>query len=255
MRFAPPPPKETLFVGSSAGLEESAVRTRLPTGVSKSAKVKASAPEAVSSLRTWSARPVMVGGSLRLLTVTVNDVLLLATPSLAVNVIVAMPTWLVAGRTSTARLVPPPPTVRLALGISSVFPEEAVTVMPPAGISGSLTLKVSGPSVESSAMTCGGMVESVGASLVGLTVRVKVRLVRPKFVSTTEIVMAAMPARLVAGVMVTVRLAPLPPKTMLEFGTRFVSEDMPDRVSSAAGVTESPTVKGMAGVGVSSKVT
>ena len=127
---------QVVFVGSNEGLDDSAVSIKPLDGVSKSATVKASVPEAVSSLMTSSGMLEIVGGSLRPLTVTLNDVLLLETPSLALNVMVAMPVWLVAGRTRMARLLPPPPTVRLALGISSVFPDEAMTVMPPAGISG-----------------------------------------------------------------------------------------------------------------------
>ena len=77
----------------------------------------------------------------------------------------------------------------------------------------------------------------------------------PKFVSFTNNVMDPLPFWLSAGVTVTVRLLPAPPKTMFAFGTRFVFEDKPDKVNKVAGVAESPTVNGMAAVGVSSAVT
>ena len=53
---------------------------------------------------------------------------------------------------------------------------------------------------------------------------------------------------------VTVRVASLPPKTMLAIGTRVGFEEVAVTVSPAAGVSASPTVKPSADVGVSSGV-
>src|SRR6266481_3940611 len=96
------------------------------------------------------------------------------------------------------------------------------------------------------------MAEIVGASFTELTVRTKFVLVKPKLVSLTEIVMLAVPNWFAAGVTVTVRLLPLPPKTMLAGGTRVGLEELELKVSSVAGVVSSPTVNGMAAVEVSS---
>jgi hypothetical protein len=53
---------------------------------------------------------------------------------------------------------------------------------------------------------------------------------------------------LAAGVTVTVRLAPLPPNTMLAFGTSVVLLDEPVTVSAPGSVWASPTVKATAPV-------
>ena len=50
------------------------------------------------------------------------------------------------------------------------------------------------------------------------------------------------------------RLAPLPPNTMLAVGTSVVFDELPVSVSDAAGVSTSPTVKLRAAVAVSSFV-
>lgn len=65
---------------------------------------------------------------------------------------------------------------------------------------------------------------------VSTNVSAAVRL--PMSVRVTVIV--AVPARPVTGVPVTVRLAPLPPKTMLEAGTRVVSQLLPVGVTVAS---------------------
>src|SRR5216117_1392592 len=62
--------------------------------------------------------------------------------------------------------------------------------------------------------------------------------------------MGVTPAWPVAGVTMTVRLAPLPPKAMLPLGTKVVFDDMPDTVRLPAGVSRSLMVKLIAGVGV-----
>jgi len=51
-----------------------------------------------------------------------------------------------------------------------------------------------------------------------------------------------------------VRLVPLPPKTRLALGNKFVFDELPVTVRLAAGVSTSPTVTGRAPVAVSSAV-
>src|SRR5689334_18070422 len=81
--------------------------------------------------------------------------------------------------------------------------------------------------------------EITGGSFTGVTVSTKFVL-RDSAPSLTVIVMVALPLWFVAGVTVTVRLLPLPPKTMLFVGTRVVLEDALFRVKLPAGVSESP---------------
>src|SRR5437667_276847 len=62
--------------------------------------------------------------------------------------------------------------------------------------------------------------------------------------------MVAVPVWLRAGVTVTVRLAPEPPKTMLATGTKVGLEEAPERVRLPAAVCESPTVVAIGAVAV-----
>src|SRR5688572_16384324 len=66
--------------------------------------------------------------------------------------------------------------------------------------------------------------------------------------------MDAVPIWFAAGVTRTVRLAPLPPNTILAFGTSTRSDDAPERVRLAALVSASPIVNGIGGVAVSSTI-
>ena len=66
--------------------------------------------------------------------------------------------------------------------------------------------------------------------------------------------MDAVPNWFAAGVTLTVRLAPLPPNTILAFGTSVWSDDAPERVRLPTAVSTSPTVNDMGGVAVSSTV-
>ena len=86
-----------------------------------------------------------------------------------------------------------------------------------------------------------------------MTVSVKLAFV-VKEPSLTVRVMVAEPVWLGAGIIVTERLVPLPPSTMLEFGTRVKFAELAETVNVAAGVSTSPTVKGIAVVTVSSIV-
>ena len=74
------------------------------------------------------------------------------------------------------------------------------------------------------------MSEIVGVSLTDVTVNTKVSLAVPPFASVRVTVIVVVPDWLAAGVTVTVRLAPLPPKVMFAFGTSVVLDEVPDRV-------------------------
>ena len=89
---------------------------------------------------------------------------------------------------------------------------------------------------------------TVGA-VVSLTVRTKVS-VASRSPSLTAIVMVAVPDLLATGVTVSVRFSAEPRKVMLELGTRAVFDELPLSVRSPAGVSTSPTVKGIAAVGL-----
>ena len=73
--------------------------------------------------------------------------------------------------------------------------------------------------------------------------------------SLTVTVMVDVPVCPVAGVTVTVRFEPLPPKTMLLTGTRLVFDDARPNVRLAAAVSVSLIVNGSAAVGVLTAVT
>ena len=133
--------------------------------------------------------------------------------------------------------------------------ETPLTVKFPAGVSTSATVNGIELEVVFWLTIWLGMFEMVGASLVALTVTEKLVLVEPKLVSVTEMVMVEAPNRFVAGVTVTVRLAPLPPKTMFDTGTTVGLEEFAASVNCAVGVVSSPMVNGMAAVRVSSPMT
>src|SRR3989442_14584593 len=81
----------------------------------------------------------------------------------------------------------------------------------------------------------------VGGVFGGLTVSVNGSLA-VRLPSLTVTVITALPVWPAAGVTVTVRLAPLPPKTMFAFGTRVVFPELPLTTRLAAAVSASPTV-------------
>ncbi len=66
--------------------------------------------------------------------------------------------------------------------------------------------------------------------------------------SLTVTVTVAVPDWLLRGVRVTVRLEPLPPKTMLLLGSSVGLEEAPETSRLAAAVSASPTVNGRAAV-------
>ena len=69
--------------------------------------------------------------------------------------------------------------------------------------------------------------------------------------SLTFTVIVAVPACAAAGVILIVRLVPLPPNTMLPGGTRIVFEEAAERVKFAGGVSRSLTRNAIEGAAVS----
>src|SRR5438093_13204739 len=93
----------------------------------------------------------------------------------------------------------------------------------------------------------------VGKSLAAFTVRTKFVLTPPRLVLATKIATVADPARSRAGVIVTVRLLPLPPKEKLLKGKRVVFVVKAHTLSKLTGVTPSAIANGIV-IGVSSDV-
>ena len=89
--------------------------------------------------------------------------------------------------------------------------------------------------------------------MAGFTVRTKLvdELSVP---SLTVTVIVEVPLSPAAGVITTLRLAPLPPKVMLATGTKVVFEEAADRVKLLGSVSASPMVNAIGPVGVFSFV-
>ena len=87
----------------------------------------------------------------------------------------------------------------------------------------------------------------------GLTVNTKL-VVATRLPSPTVMVMVEVPLPVVAGVMTTVRLAPLPPNTMLASGTNAVFDELPATAKLPGVVSKSPTINAIGEVGVFSFV-
>ena len=98
------------------------------------------------------------------------------------------------------------------------------------------------------AVTLFGMLGAVVSGTV-LTVSEKL-LVAVNEPSLTVTVIIAVPVCPVAGVTLTVRLAPLPPNTMFALGTSVVLEELPLTVKLPDAVSASPTVNAIAAVAV-----
>src|ERR1043166_2692943 len=195
----------------------------------------------------------MVGGSLTGLTVS-RKLVELVPPlaSVTVKVIVVAPNWFCAGVSVTVRLLPLPPRTIFELGTRAGFEELPVTTRLPAGVSISPTVKAIAPLGVSSLMATLAIAEMVGRSLTDNTVRMKEPLVVAA-PSLTLKVIVVVPNWFAAGVIVAMRLAPLPLKTMFPTGTRPALEDAADKVMLPGAVSTSPTTKGTAR-GVSSFV-
>src|SRR5215470_6120016 len=130
----------------------------------------------------------------------------------------------------------------LWLGRSTWFDELPEGVRLVTGVSTSPTVKAIGPTAVPMAVDWLPMAVIVGGSFTELTVSTKLVLVLA-WPSLTVIVTVLVPNWLAAGVSVTVRFAPLPPKTMFAFGSSVWLDELPLSVRLAAGVSASPTVK------------
>src|SRR5436190_7279569 len=91
------------------------------------------------------------------------------------------------------------------------------------------------------------MPEIVGGSFTGVTVRTNVSVVLSK-PSLTVIVIVVEPDWFGSGVRVTLRADPLPPNTILPFGTRPELDEVPLTPRPAAADCPSPTVNAIAPV-------
>jgi len=183
-------------------------------------------------------------------TVTANELLDVSEPSLTVIVICAVPVFPAAGVTVTVRLAPLPPSTMFAFGINVVTVDDTESVKLDAEVSASPIVNgiaaVDWPDVT----VWAPMEEMVGAVFVtptDCTMRVKPLLA--VFVpSLTVNVIWAEPLNPGAGVTVTVRLAPVPPRRIFPMGTNVVSEDAAVTIKLPADVSESETENAIAGV-------
>src|SRR6266516_4115978 len=152
------------------------------------------------------------------LTVNINVTLVLFTPSLTVTAMLAVPVSLGAGVTVTVRLLPLPPKTMFPSGTSVGLDEIPLNIKLPAAVSASPTVNPIGPTAAPAAVLWFAMLEMVGVSFIAFTVNTKLSLAL-NCPSLTVTVIVAVPLWFDAGLTVTVRFAPEPPKPMLPFGT------------------------------------
>lgn len=174
-------------------------------------------------------------------------VVVLSAPSKTVRETSALPVADALGVTVTVRLAPLPPRTIAESGTSAVFEEIAETTRRDAAVWVSPMMNGIGPVEERDSTVREAGVVTVGGRFFGVTVRAKAREV-VSAPSETWTVMVADPDRVPAGVTVTVRLAPLPPKTIAERGTSVVFEEEPVTTSREAAVCVSPMVNAIAPV-------
>ena len=254
VRSAPLPPKAMFALGTRAVLLLPAVRVKADSAVSASPTVNAIAPVLAPTKTVWSGMLLIVGTWLFWATVKMKLLSVVSSPSLTVSVMVAMPVWSAAGVTMTVRFAPLPPKTMFASGMRVVSLLLAPMVSESADVSTSPMVKAIAPVAEFAVTPWALMLLIVGASLTALTVSRKLLLV-VACPSLTVTVIVAVPLAFAAGVTVTVRSAPLPPRTMLESGTSASSLLVAVTVSAVAAVSASPTVKAIAPVAVSSSIT
>ena len=130
-------------------------------------------------------------------------------------------------------------------GTKAGLEEVPLTVRLEAGVSASPTVKPIGPVDVPCTMVLFGMSDMTGGELPeGLTVNTNVVLDASE-PSLTLTVTVAVPNLSAAGVAVTVRLDPLPPKIRLLSGNRVGLDEEPVTRRLSALVSASPTVKGI----------
>src|SRR6266403_1497871 len=242
VRLAPLGLITTFALGTRAMSDEVPLTLRSPITLSMSPMVKLNAPVVPSSAMLWSAMLVMVGASLTAVTVTKNEVVVVADPSVTLSVMVVAPLALAAGVTVTVRLAPLGLMTTFPLGTRAVSDDVPVTLRSPIRLSMSPMVKLKAPVVPSSAMVWSATLVMVGASLTAVTVT-KNEVVVVADPSVTLSVMVVAPLALAAGVTVTVRLAPLGLMTTFPLGTRAVSDDVPVTLRSPIRLSMSPMVK------------
>ena len=145
------------------------------------------------------------------------------------------------------------------------FPVLPVTATPRAAAPLSTSVSVNDPRTTDTAtpavvvssvtgvIVCGPPLNT-GASFTALTVSAKGSLAELPAASVTVTVTVAEPFLSDAGVAVTVRLAPLPPRAMLALGSRVVSDELVARVRSLTAMMLSPSRKATAPVLASSLI-
>lgn len=152
------------------------------------------------------------------------------------------------------RVDPDPPNTMLLLGTREVFDEVPDTIKSPASVSVSSTVNGIAPVAISSLVLLLVIFEIEGKSFTDITVRTNVSLAELLSPSVTVTVMVVEPIWFEAGVIVTVREEPEPPKEIFPFGTRVVFDEEPEIDKLALESSTSLTVKGISGVEVSSLV-
>lgn len=137
VRLAPLPPRVMLALGTTAGLVDVAVTTRLDAGTCASPTVNDNGPKIFGRVNVCGKIGLIVG---ELLTVSKKLVVVVRLAALVtLMVMVAVPT--AVGNTVMVRLAPLPPRVMLASGTTDWVSEEAVTVSWAAGVTASPTVK------------------------------------------------------------------------------------------------------------------
>ena len=156
-------------------------------------------------------------------TVSVKLELVTLTPSLTLTVMMAVPVSPSAGWTVSV-CTPLLNRMTLLFGTRLVLDELPVRIRLPTDVSASLTVMLNGPTARPMSVVLLGIAAMVGDAFPDMTVSTKVSLAEST-PSLTVMVIVAVPAWLVFGVTVTVRLVPLPPKTILFVVTRFVFDE------------------------------
>jgi hypothetical protein len=155
------------------------------------------------------------------------------------------------GAMVTVRLPPDPPRLIADSGTRAALVLAAVTTSPAAGVSASDTVNPTAPVTPFSATVwfdtdeiCGGVFAGGGGGEFGgggtVTVNVSVSINPPP--SVTVRVIDAVPVSPMAGVIVTVRLPPVPPRVIADCGNRVVLVLDAVTTSPVAGVSASDTV-------------
>ena len=217
------------------------VTLRSAIGMSVSFTVNGTAPLGVSSAIVISLIDEIVGGAST--AATVNRKADCAVPPLAsvtVRVTVATPERLIFGITLTLLADPPPPKTISALSARLVFDESDDIVNSVGEVSRSVMVNPSGPVEEFSLIFWGVIDVMVGRSFTELTVRTK-DMSADKLPSLTRKVIFVTPLAFIFGVMVTLRVAPVPPMAMPPASTSARFDEVPVTTNVLTGVFGSPT--------------